>query len=163
MAYTFNTHSLAFLAILASSLLAFIVAAEDSANNEQKRMLSYVPLAGFDEFSPYDNFYGLLDNADDRPKRDDSARPGLLRFGKRDAEIPGLLRFGKRSETMAKKEMPGVLRFGKRNSDMPGVLRFGKRSDMPGVLRFGKRSDMPGVLRFGKRSDMPGVLRFGRK
>lgn len=144
---TFNIHSLAFLAIIASSLLAFVGAADE--NNEQKRMLSYV---GFDDFAPYDNVYALSDSADDRPKRDDSARPGLLRFGKRDSDIPGLLRFGKRSETMSKKEMPGVLRFGKR-SDMPGVLRFGKRDmDMPGVLRFGKRdSEIPGLLRFGRK------------
>jgi len=145
------------LLVLCASI-ASIVCAEDPAADEQKRSLAYVPL-GFDEFAPYENFYGLAD--DDRMKRDDSARPGLLRFGKRSSEIPGLLRFGKRAQSfvrfgrsslISKKEMPGVLRFGKRSSDMPGVLRFGKRSDMPGVLRFGKRdSDMPGVLRFGRK------------
>jgi len=137
-------HSLALLALLA---LVAVIRAEDSAQVEQKRMLTYVPL-GLDEFSPYDNFYGLADNADDRPKRDDSARPGLLRFGKRDSEIPGLLRFGKRSQSF--------VRFGRSDSI--------SKKEMPGVLRFGKRSDMPGVLRFGKRSiDTPGLLRFGRK
>jgi len=127
------------------ALIALVARAEDSG--EQKRMLTYVPL-GLDEFSPYENFYGLSDSADDRPKRDDSARPGLLRFGKRDSEIPGLLRFGKRSQSF--------VRFGR--ADMIS------KKEMPGVLRFGKRSDMPGVLRFGKRSiDTPGLLRFGRK
>ena len=126
--------------LVALALLAVVSVAEDvQENNEQKRMLSYGPL-GFDGFSPYDNFYGLADDSsDDRAKRDDSARPGLLRFGKRSAEIPGLLRFGKRSSSMSKKEMPGVLRFGKR-SDIPGLLRFGKRSaEIPGLLRFGRK------------------------
>jgi len=155
-------------------LVVALVTVVAQSEQKQSRFMSALVPSSEDRFY---SLYGLFDDLDDRPKRDDGPMPGVLRFGKRaqsfvrfgrsdfvsKKEMPGVLRFGKRSDE-EKKAVPGVFRFGKRDADdMPGVLRFGKRDDMPGVLRFGKRdSEMPGMLRFG-RSEMPGVLRFGRK